>query len=63
VIVNLAVFFAWHIFWPQGFSGVFDAVAALITALALLALFRYKVGIIPVITGCGAAGWLYFLLR
>ncbi len=62
VIVNLAVFFAWHIFWPQGFSGAFDAVAALITTMALLALFRYKVGIIPVITGCGAAGWLYSLL-
>lgn len=62
VIVNLAVFFAGHILFPQGWSGAFDAVAALITVLASLALFRYKVGIIPVIAGCGAAGWLSSLL-
>jgi chromate transporter len=60
VIVNLAAFFAWHILWPQGFSGAFDAVAALITIAALLALFRYKVGIIPVIAVCGAVGLLVF---
>lgn len=62
VIVNLAVFFAGHILFPQGWSGAFDAVAALITVLAALALFRYKVGIIAVIAGCGAAGWLSSLL-
>jgi chromate transporter len=62
VIVNLAVFFAGHILFPQGSSGAFDAVAALITVLASLALFRYKVGIIAVIAGCGAAGWLSSLL-
>lgn len=62
VIVNLAVFFAGHILFPQGWSGAFDAVAALITVLASLALFRYKVGIIAVIAGCGAAGWLSSLL-
>jgi chromate transporter len=60
VIVNLAAFFAWHILWPQGFSGAFDAVAALITIAALLALFRYKVGIIPVIAVCGTVGLLVF---
>jgi chromate transporter len=58
VIVNLAVFFAGHILFPQGFSGAFDALAALITAVAALALFRYKVGIIPVIAACGAVGLL-----
>lgn len=62
VIVNLAAFFAWHIFWPHGLSGTFDRVAALITVLALLALFRYKVSIISVIALCGVAGWLYSLL-
>ncbi|MSP27251.1 MAG: chromate efflux transporter [Methylococcales bacterium] len=62
VIINLAAFFAWHIFWPQGFSGAFDGLAALISACALLALLRYKVGIIPVIIACGSAGlWVYFL--
>jgi chromate transporter len=58
VIVNLAVFFAYPVFWPQGFSGHFDAIAALICTCALLLLFRYKAGVIPVIASCGAAGFL-----
>lgn len=62
VIVNLAVFFAWHIFWPQGFSGSFDVLASLMTTTALLALFRYKIGIIPVIIVCGILGLLNYLL-
>jgi len=66
VILNLAVFFAWHVFWPQGFNGRFDGFSALISVLAFLALFRYRVGIIPVILVCGGAGllvdWLKFWL-
>lgn len=30
VILNLALFFGYHVLWPQGFGGGFDAVAALI---------------------------------
>ena len=30
VIVNLALFFAWHVLWPAGSGGRFDAVAAAI---------------------------------
>lgn len=30
VILNLAVFFAWRVFWPQGFAGRFDGISALI---------------------------------
>ncbi len=56
VILNLAAFFAYHVFWPQGFQGRFDAVAALIGLSALLALLRYKAGVIPVIALCGIAG-------
>jgi chromate transporter len=58
VILNLAVFFAWHVFWPTGFTGDFDGVAALIGAYALIALFRFKVGVIPVIVVSAAAGLL-----
>ena len=47
VILNLAAFFAYHVFWPQGFAGRFDVIAALIGLAALLALLRYKVGVIP----------------
>ena len=56
MIVNLAVFFAAHVFWPAGFPGRFDVTAALIGAGAALALFRWKLGVIPVIlasAGCG----------
>jgi chromate transporter len=63
VILNLAVFFAYHVFWPQGFAGRFDAVSALVGLAALLALFRYKVGVIPVIGACGAAGLLFTFLK
>jgi chromate transporter len=63
VILNLAVFFAWHVFWPQGFEGRFDGIAALIGACALLALFRYKAGVIPVIAACGVAGLLLLFLK
>jgi chromate transporter len=63
VILNLAMFFAYHVFWPQGFSGPFDGVAALIGLGALLALFRYRVGVIPVIGACGAAGLLLTFLK
>jgi len=61
VIVNLAVFFAKHVLLPHGFSGQFDSVAALITATALLAMLRYKIGIIPVIAVSGLLGWLVLL--
>ncbi|MGZ8184398.1 MAG: chromate efflux transporter [Methylobacter sp.] len=63
VIVNLAVFFAWHVFWPQGFAGRFDGIAALICLGALVALFRYKASIIWVIGACGLAGLLMLLLK
>jgi chromate transporter len=62
VIVNLAAFFAYHVLWPSGFSGSFEWVAALIGVGALLALFRFKLGVIPVILACGAAGYLAMLL-
>jgi chromate transporter len=61
VILNLAAFFAYHVFWPQGFAGRFDGVSALIGLAALLALFRFRVGVIPVIVSCGAAGLLLTL--
>jgi len=51
------------IFFGQKVSQViFDSLAVLITAAALLALFRYKLGIIPVIAVCGMVGLLVSLL-
>jgi len=63
VIVNLALFFAWHVFWPRGWSstlpvGGADFISLAIGIVAAAALFRFKVGVIPVILACGATGML-----
>ena len=61
VIVNLAAFFAWHVFWPRGWiagasTGGLDAIALAIGVVAAFALFRTRAGVIPVLLACGAAG-------
>ena len=56
VILNLALFFAFHVFWPQGFGGHFDAISAAIAAAALVALFRLKWGVLPLLGACAAVG-------
>jgi chromate transporter len=63
VILNLAVFFAWHVFWPQAtaaapFAGAFQPEAVLIAAVAFIALWRYKLDIMRVIGASAAAGLL-----
>ncbi len=63
VILNLAVFFAYHVLWPAGFTGAFEWLAAGLGAAALIALFRFKAGIIPVIAACGTIGLVYTLLK
>ncbi len=63
VILNLAVFFAYHVLWPNGLAGRVDAVSALIGIAAAVALFRYKVGVIPVILACACAGLIFTLIR
>ena len=66
VMLNLAVFFAWHVLWPQAtesapFSGPFEWFSLLISIAAFIALWRYKLGIIPVLAGCAIAGLAYSL--
>jgi chromate transporter len=56
VIVNLAVFFGYHVMWPRGLQGPFDWPSAVIAAAALIALLRFKLNVIPVIAACGLAG-------
>lgn len=56
VILNLAVFFAYHVLWPDGMPGRFDALSAAIGIAAFLALWRFKIGIMPVIGVCAALG-------
>ena len=61
VIVNLAVFFAYHVLWPHGLTGRFEWASALIGLAAALCLFRLKLGVIPVVLGSGVAGLVYQL--
>ena len=63
VIVNLAVFFAYHVLWPRGLGGTFEWASALIGLGAAVALLRFKVGVIPVVLTCGLAGLALTLLR
>lgn len=58
VILNLAVFFAYHVLWPSGFAGGFEWKSSVIGIAAFLAIWRFKIGIIPVIAACGFAGLL-----
>jgi chromate transporter len=62
VVVNLAVFFAWHVLWPEGFEGPFEGFSALIGVLAFAALFRFKLGMVTVIAGCAVLGLARTLL-
>ena len=66
VIVNLAVFFAWHTFWPQAseaapFSGSFEWLPVVVAIAAFFALWKYKVDIMKVIGVCALIGLVYTL--
>jgi len=71
VVLNLAVFFAYHVLWPHGFAEPFklstlfvgfEWASVAIGIAAFVALWRYKVGIIPVIGACAAVGLVFTLL-
>ena len=56
VILNLALFFGYHVLWPTGFQGAFDWPSALIAGAAGVALFKYKRNVIHVILASGLLG-------
>ena len=67
VIINLAVFFAWHVLWPQAstaapFAGHLEWFSLVVGIAAFLALWRYKVDIMKVIGACAVAGLVYTLI-
>jgi chromate transporter len=62
VIANLALFFAYHVWWPQGFEGRFDAVAALLAVAAAVALIRYKRSVVQVLAASAVLGLLVSLV-
>jgi chromate transporter len=71
VILNLAVYFAEHVLWPEGFTqvtsasslfGALDVYAALLCIIALIALVRFKANVVYVILACAIAGLLRTVL-
>lgn len=62
VILNLALFFGYHVWWPTGFaSGVISSIdwmAVLISIAAAIALFKYKRNVIHVIAASALIGLL-----
>ncbi|HMC14281.1 MAG TPA: chromate efflux transporter [Albitalea sp.] len=56
VILNLALFFAAHVLWPDGLHGRFDIPSAVLTLAAMLALFRFKRGVMEVIGASALIG-------
>ncbi|MDH4563927.1 chromate efflux transporter [Pseudomonas sp. BN411] len=63
VILNLALFFGYHVLWPEGFEGRFDWPSAVIALAAAVALFRFKRGVIQVLLACAVTGLAVHLLR
>ncbi|SDH83572.1 chromate efflux transporter [Pseudomonas panipatensis] len=63
VILNLAVFFGYHVLWPEGFAGRFEWPSALLAVLAAVGLFRFKRGVIEVLALCALLGLAVHLLR
>ena len=61
-IINLALFFGYHVLWPTGLAGSFDWISALIAIAAAVALFRFKAHVISVIAACAVIGLLVRLV-
>jgi chromate transporter len=62
VILSLAMFFAYHVIWPQGWGAHLDWLSALAAVVAFIALTHYKVSVIRLITAFGLAGLLHHLI-
>ena len=62
VIASLALFFGYHVFWPNGLNAQAEWPAVLLAVIATVAIFRFKTNLIPVILACGAAGMIMKLI-
>ncbi len=60
VVLNLAVWFGWHVVVPGGKS--IDLFALILAVGTLVGIARWKWNVVPVIFGGALAGWLYRLL-
>lgn len=62
VILNLAIFFGYHVLWPNGFGGTLDWPSAVIAMAAAIALFHFKRSVIQVLMACALLGVAVHLL-
>ena len=60
VIVNLGLFFAYHVFLPHGLGGAISWISMLICGLAAVALFKFQKGVMTVLGGSALAGLLIY---
>lgn len=58
VIVNLALFFAYHVLWVEGLSGPFDWLAAIGMVVATIALIKFNIGVMTLILISAGLGLL-----
>jgi chromate transporter len=56
VIVNLGLFFAYHVFFPNGLAGAASIPSILICAAAAIALIRFQLGIMTVLASAAFTG-------
>ncbi len=56
VVLNLALFFGYHVLWPEHLGGRFDGAAAAIALGAAVALLRYQRNVMLVIGVCALLG-------
>jgi chromate transporter len=63
VILNLALFFGYHVLWPRGFAGTFDWISSLMTLGAAVALFKFKRSVMEVIGACAVIGLLLQFIK
>ena len=68
VIINLAVFFAWHTFWPRAsvadpFAAPFEWLPVVVAVAAFLALWKYQQDIMKVIGTCALFGLALSFVR
>jgi len=68
VILNLAMFFAYHVMWPNGMGDNYEKIvevewfAVIVCIASFVALFRFKVGMLTLIAATGVLGLLYSLI-
>ena len=59
VILNLALFFGYHVWWPQGLEGAIDVASVAISVAAAVALMRYQGSVVDVLAVCAVVGLVY----